>query len=311
MQKKLTIILENLAGGGAERNLTILMNHLAEADWGIDLVLVKKEGKFLENLSPKIKVHGLHARNLIFSLLPLIKYIKRNQPPIVISSLDLMNLITIIAVRIAGVGTKSIIRVANSISKQVRTPIKKRLEKLLLTLIYPLADQIVIVSKDAAFDLSKYANIPLEKIKVIYNPVISPDLIKKTQDIPSHPWFENQSIPVILAVGRLNQQKNFSRLIRVFRKVRDQMETRLLILGEGEEREKLNDLIRLLGLEKDVDMHGFVANPYSYLSNASVFALSSNYEGLPTVLIEALACGCPVVSVDCPSGPSEILDKGK
>ena len=164
---KLTVILENLAGGGAERNLTNLMNYLVDDGWEIDLVLVKKEGEFLNQLSSKIRVHDLKARNLYLGLFPLIRYLKKNKPPVVLSSLDLINLITLLAVRIGQINTKSLIRVANVVSKQKRTPIKKVLEKTLLSVIYPWADQIIIVTKDAAVDLSEYAGVPLERVKVI------------------------------------------------------------------------------------------------------------------------------------------------
>jgi len=253
---KLTIVLENLAGGGAERNLTNLMNYLVDEGWKIDLVLVKKEGEFLNQLSKKVRVHDLQARSLYFSLVPLIWYLKKNRPPVVLSSLDLMNLITLLAVKISRVKTLSIIRIASVISKQIRTPIKKVIEKILLSLIYPWADQIIIVSKDAADDLSEYTGIPREKIRVIYNPVISPSMLNKSKNIPDHPWFGKSSSPIILAVGRLNPEKNFPRLVRVFKKVRDKVDTRLLILGEGEEREKLSAQIKSLGLESVVDMPG-------------------------------------------------------
>lgn len=310
-QNEITIVLENLAGGGAERCLVNLMNYLAEKGWIINLILVKQEGAFLKQLSNRVRIHDLRARNLYFSIFPLIRYLKKNTPAVVLSSLDVMNLITLLAVRLARVDTKTIIQVVNFVSKQKRSPIKKMLEKILLTYLYPWANQIVILSKDAAIDLANYAHIPHEKIRTIYSPVITMEIKKKAKENPPHPWFQDPTIPIILAIGRLNAQKNFSRLLRVFRKIIDETEARLIILGEGEERELLNTEIRSLGLTADVDMPGFVDNPYAFLTNTSVFALSSDYEGLAGVLIEALACGAPIVSVDCESGPREVLNNGK
>jgi glycosyltransferase involved in cell wall biosynthesis len=116
---------------------------------------------------------------------------------------------------------------------------------------------------------------------------------------------------VLVAVGRLHEQKDFQTLLRAFALVRARRSARLIILGEGPERPALEAGVAKLGLTEDVDLPGFVPNPYAFMAGASQFVLSSRYEGLPTVLIEAMACGCPVVSTDCPSGPGEILDNGK
>jgi glycosyltransferase involved in cell wall biosynthesis len=116
---------------------------------------------------------------------------------------------------------------------------------------------------------------------------------------------------VILGVGRLTEQKDFSTLMRAFTCVRAKRAARLVILGEGKLREDLEDLASKLGIQADVEMPGFVENPLQYMARASVLVLSSKYEGLPGVLIQAMACGCPVVSTDCPGGSAEILDNGK
>ncbi|NJS16372.1 MAG: glycosyltransferase [Nostocaceae cyanobacterium CSU_2_110] len=124
-------------------------------------------------------------------------------------------------------------------------------------------------------------------------------------------WFEKNSPPVFLAVGRLTEQKDFSTLIKAFSLVRKEKLARLIILGEGEARGQLEATIKNLGISEDVLLPGFTDNPYAYMYNANAFVLSSRWEGLPTVLIEAMACGCPVVATDCPSGPQEILAAGK
>lgn len=152
--------------------------------------------------------------------------------------------------------------------------------------------------------------IKRERIRVIYNPVITPELFEKA-DVPvDHPWFVKNQPPVIIAVGRLIKQKDFQTLIRAFKIVRREQTARLVILGEGGERAELERLIREIGVGEDVWMPGFVENPYAYMSRADIFVLSSITEGLPTVLIEAVALGIPVVSTDCPHGPREILALG-
>jgi glycosyltransferase involved in cell wall biosynthesis len=151
----------------------------------------------------------------------------------------------------------------------------------------------------------------MEKIKVIYNPVITPELFAKAEEPLDHPWFRPGEPPVVLGVGRLTQAKDFPTLIRAFALVRKERPARLMILGEGEERPKLEALVRELGLEEDVALPGFVGNPYKYIARAGVFVLSSAWEGLPTTLVEALALGTPVVSTNCKSGPEEILEEGR
>jgi glycosyltransferase involved in cell wall biosynthesis len=176
---------------------------------------------------------------------------------------------------------------------------------------YPWADAIVAVSKGVADDLAGAARLPRDRIKVIYNPVVTEVLFRKAEEPLEHPWFLPGCPPVILGVGRLTAAKDFPTLTRAFARVRESQSARLLILGEGKERDSLEKLVRELGLERDVSMPGFVDNPYAYMRRSSLFVLSSAWEGLPTVLIEAMACGCQVISTNCPSGPEEILDGGK
>lgn len=160
-------------------------------------------------------------------------------------------------------------------------------------------------------DLKRVLRFDFPKFRMIYNPIVDEDLFKKANEPISHPFFVDGNFPVVLAVGRLCVQKDFPTLLLAFALVRKELRCRLLILGDGEKRQELLDLAQKLGITEDLDMPGFVKNPYKYIKRASVFVLSSRWEGLPTVLAEAMACGCPVVSTDCPSGPAEILEGGK
>lgn len=176
---------------------------------------------------------------------------------------------------------------------------------------YPWADTISAVSEGVADDLAQVVGIPRERIEVIHNPGVMPELRNKAQAPLDHPWFQPDQPPVVLAVGSLTVQKDFPTLIRSIAHVQETRPVRLLILGEGQDRPELEALVRQLGLEESVSLPGFVANPYAYMARASVFVLSSRWEGLPTVLMEALYCGAPVVATDCPSGPREILRDGQ
>ncbi len=172
------------------------------------------------------------------------------------------------------------------------------------------AQAIVAPSRGVADDLARVTGLPRQRIHVIYNPVVSAALLMQSRLPVDHRWLRGDGVPVIVGMGRLTLQKDFGTLIRAFARVRKQLKSRLLILGEGEERGALQDLSHSLGVTDDVELVGFVANPYAYLSRAELFVLSSRWEGLPGALIEALACGAKVVSTDCPSGPREILNDG-
>jgi glycosyltransferase involved in cell wall biosynthesis len=176
---------------------------------------------------------------------------------------------------------------------------------------YPWADAVTAVSSGVADDLAKAARLPQSLIKVIYNPIVTGELQKKAASVLEHPWFRPGEPPVVLGVGRLTGQKAFSVLIEAFARVRKSQPARLVILGEGEERPMLEALIRQLGVEQDVDLPGFVSNPYTYMAHAALFVLSSRWEGLPTVLVEAMSLRTPVIATDCPSGPREILRDGQ
>jgi glycosyltransferase involved in cell wall biosynthesis len=179
-------------------------------------------------------------------------------------------------------------------------------------LLFPQADHIIAVSNGVAESLTEASGIAPAKIDVIYNPVITPELAEKRCAPLQHPWFAGETrVPVLLAVGRLMAQKQFGDLIEAFARVRADRQAKLIILGEGEERPRLEQKIQSLNLTEDVSLTGFVDNPYAYMANADLFVLSSIFEGLPTVMVEALYCDLPIVATDCPSGPHEILDGGR
>jgi glycosyltransferase involved in cell wall biosynthesis len=176
--------------------------------------------------------------------------------------------------------------------------------------LYPNADEIIAVSNGVADDLAQFLSLPRQRVRVIYNGVVSPEIVSAAHAPLIHPWFVPGAPPVILSVGRLTVAKDYAILIRAFARVLKSRQARLLILGDGEERQALEGLVKSLQLQDDVSLPGSVENPYPYFAHAAVFALSSIWEGLPSVLVEALALGTPVVSTDCASGPREILGGG-
>mgnify|MGYP001312576641 CR=1 FL=1 len=310
---RISIFLASLRGGGAERVMLNVSSGLATKGYPIDLVLVEAVGDYLTEVPPNIRVIDLHSNRSVRSLPRLIRYLHRDQPPILISSLPHISLVALAAKMLARSNTRIIVVEHNTLSQSVRNSVslKGRILPFLMRYCYRQSERIVAVSKGVANDLSTLIKHPINTIDVIYNPVVTPDILEHSYVPLAHPWFIEGEPPVILGIGRLTRAKGFSLLIRAFAKARNNQSARLMILGEGHERPSLEHLIRELDLEHDVALPGFVPNPYNFLKASRLFVLSSFWEGLPTVLIEALACGTPVISTDCPSGPREILQDGR
>jgi len=177
-------------------------------------------------------------------------------------------------------------------------------------LLFASAARVVAVSDGVAASAMTEFGVPREKITTIYNPVVSPDIDRLKSQMPDHPWFLDNGPSIILACGRFKKAKDYPTLVKAFALLSAQRPCRLLILGEGELREQIEALVRELNLQENVSLPGWADNPFAFMFRASLFVLSSRNEGLPGVLIQALACGCPCVSTDCPSGPAEILQDG-
>jgi len=312
-QKRLALFVPSMAGGGAERITLTLARGLAERGYAVDLVLAQAEGPYLTEVPGSVRVVDLGASRVLLSLPALVAYLRRERPQAMLSALRHANIIALWARRLAGVPTRVVVSERDTLSLSVQH-VRSRRGRLMPQLIrrfYPWADGVVAISKGVADDLARMTGIPRQRIQVIYNPVVTPELQAKAQAPLEHPWFKPGEPPVLLGTGRLTAQKDFPTLIQAFARVWQARPVRLLILGEGEERPALEALVRKLGLEPDVSLRGFVKNPYPYMAQASLFVLSSRWEGLGNVLIEALYCGAPLISTDCPSGPREILRDGQ
>ncbi|MCZ7573210.1 MAG: glycosyltransferase [Ardenticatenaceae bacterium] len=310
---KLAIFLPSLNGGGAERAMLNLAHGLAECGYAVDLVLAQAKGPYLSNVHKTIRPVDLKASRVLTSLPALARYLRREQPEALLSALDYANVVALWARRLAGIPCRVVVNEQNTISRSARNSARRRQRIVphLVRRFYPWADYVIGNSQGVADDLSQVIGLPREQIKILYNPVVTPELREKARAPLNHPWFESGQPPIVLAVGRLTKQKDFPTLIRAFAQVRQTRPARLLILGEGPDRPALETLVNQLGLEDDVAMPGFVGNPYAYMSRASLYVLSSRWEGLPTVLIEALYCRTPIIATDCPSGPREILADGR
>lgn len=309
----LALFLPSLEGGGAERVMANLAEGFAGRGVPTDLVLASAKGPYLAQLSGSVRIVDLKAPRVLASALPLARYLRSSRPRALLSGLDYANLVALWAKGLSGSDTRVIVTVHNQLTAPRETPLSRKEVwiRRLMRYAYPRAHRIVAVSDGVADDLSRTVGIPRRLIHTIYNPVVS-EAVRAKGDVPlAHPWFAPGQPPVILAVGRFYEQKDFPTLIRAFARLAPISDSRLLILGDGPQRPQLEALVRQLGLEERVALPGFVDNPYAYLKRSRVFALSSKWEGLPTVLIEALAFGKTIVSTDCKSGPDEILEHGR
>jgi glycosyltransferase involved in cell wall biosynthesis len=258
---------------------------------------------------------------VLFSFFPLRNYLRKEKPDFAVTTLSRLNLIVLMVKATLKIQTRIIIREANTFS--ILTKINNNniewLTYFFAKIFYKRADCIVAVSKGVAKDLIDNLNIPENNIKVIYNPIVDKKIGELAGLEPDLDWFKNKEYPLLIAAGRIAPQKDFETLLRSFEIVFKSVKSRLVIFGayieeEGgsaAEYDKLKKMIARSGLEEYIFFNGFESNLYRYLSRADLFILSSKSEGLPGVLIQALACGCPVISTDCPSGPREILEGGK
>ena len=226
--QKLAIFLSDLMGGGAERVMLNLASGFAEQGYLVDIVLARKEGSYLAQIPSQLRLIDLNASSLLRSLPSLIRYLKQERPVALFSALEDTNIVALLAKQLARVSTSVIVTVHNNLSQESRnaTNLKRRLVPYLVPWFYPWANAVVAVSKGVAQDLVKLG-LRSRNLKVIYNPIITPEFTQKLQQSLEHPWFYQGEPPVILGVGRLNQQKDFSTLIRAFAKVKQQQPARL------------------------------------------------------------------------------------
>lgn len=312
----LALFLPSLAGGGAERMMLNLTRGLVEAGVAVDLVVGDSAGPYLDLVPPGCNLVDLGAGRVMAALPGLVRYLKRMRPEVLLAAMDHANLIALWARALARTQTRVYISVRSNLSQEAaHAPTRAgRWLPRLARIFYRQAQGVIAVSQGVADDIAGLMGAGRVRLVVIPNPVVTPDLAVLASAAPDHPWLETDLVntrhPVILAAGRLSPQKDFPTLIRAFAMLARERNLRLLILGEGPERGALESLVQKLGLTGRVELPGFRVNPFAAMSRAQLFVLSSAWEGLPGVLIQAMACGTPVVSTDCPSGPREVLADG-
>jgi glycosyltransferase involved in cell wall biosynthesis len=279
----------------------------------VDLLGTLVSPKVFEAAPAEMRVVSLNARSFLRSGLPLIRYLRKEKPDVILASGPTLHVLIGFARKIARFRGLVVLRthIETSIYLKERPWWNRWLLLSMMKLSYGFADRIVAASRGAADDLADIVGIDRARVGVLYNPPVDDELFVKAQEPVDHPWIADRRTPIIVTAARLAPQKALDVLLRAFAIVAASRSARLIVLGEGPDREQLEALAAELGIEQLVDFHGAVSNPFSYMSKADLFVLSSAFEGFANVVVEALACGCPVVSTDAPSGPREILDDGK
>jgi glycosyltransferase involved in cell wall biosynthesis len=310
--RSVAMFLPSLDGGGAERVFVELANEFAALGLRVDLLLAAVQGPYLEEVDSRVTIIDLRAGRVMRSLLPLVRYLREASPWVLIAGLDHANIVALLSTLAAGGGTRCVLSV-RSVPSAVHREQPSVRSWLLLQLsraAYRFADAVIVNSHAAASEVARKAGAARERVRVIYNPLDTVALSRLSEGPVPHPWVAPGAPPLILSVGSLSALKDFPTLIGAFAQLRSQRECRLVILGEGPERARLERLVRELHLEADVHLPGFVRNPFTWMSRAAVFVSSSVTEGCPNALMQAMACGARVVSTDCPGGSGEILEGG-
>jgi glycosyltransferase involved in cell wall biosynthesis len=337
-------LLGNLSGGGVQRMTSLLADGLAARGAEVDLVICDARGDLGAQISPAVRMVPLQRSNLVIarltalradpqglaalirplttikyasptlSYLPsLARYLREAHPDSLFSATSYLNIEAVLARRLAGVPTRLVISDRSHFSSgKPRKEWRQRNLVAAMRRAYLQADAITAVSNGVADDIARSLGIARNAITTLYNPTITPDFALRASQPIDHPWFADGAPPVLLGVGRMTFQKDFSTLLRAFARVRQDRPVRLVIIGEANPKQQARFQAEAaeLGVQEAVELLGYLPNPLPYMAHAAMFVLSSRYEGFPNVLLEALACGTPVVSTACPSGPSEILDDG-
>jgi glycosyltransferase involved in cell wall biosynthesis len=312
--KKLLFVIPALTGGGAERVLLTIINNLDIEKYEITLVLFNKEGDLIKNLKNNIKIIIYQKRNkysLVKLILQLRNTIKSFNKVTVISFLHYTNIISVISCLCLKKKPKLILCEHSNHRKYLPESKLWYFRKLFMKYTYKKADQIVAISREMRENLIIDFKLNPHKVNVIYNPIPIEEISQLAKDKSNIFSLKSDKKRKIIAAGRLARVKRFDRLIRSFAIVRKELDVSLLIMGQGELLNELKELTNRLNINEDVIFLGFQKNPYAWISIADIFVLSSDYEGFPMVILESMACGTPVISSDCSTGPREIISNGE
>ena len=319
----LSILIPSFEKGGIERSILRISKEMCNLGWKIDLLVIDINPD-MKNLIDGPEIIYLSKRNFfrlfrfiiprsiyfnIASFWGLIRYLKKEQPNSLMTARNAP--LGVLVKFFLKIRTQIIIREPLNISSMLKdkSVLIRSFNFMIKKFVYKYSDKVIAISDGVAQDLIKNFNLSPNKVRVIYNPSADPEIKNLSNENVTHPWFQID-IPIIIGIGRLAYQKDFSTLIKAFSILRKEKDCKLIIIGEGSERSKIESLISKENLKDDIELMGFQVNPWKYLSKSNLFVLSSLWEGFGNVIVESMYLGTPVISTDCPSGPREILKNG-
>jgi glycosyltransferase involved in cell wall biosynthesis len=303
-------ISATLGGGGAERALVNIINHLDRNKFSPNLVLFRRTGEFLDEIAKDVPIYELQSSDSRFLLRNFTRIRKLSQlflsikPRLVMSLQWHVNIISLLAIKPVSNKVSIIINHQNTPSMASITDNRRKKLWPAMKWVYRWADRVVIISRGIAHELQQNASVNADKLVLIPNPIS----LDRIYDLSKEKVHLNGLASIIaISVGRLVPQKNYPLLIKAIALVLVKHKIELFILGQGPEEERINQLAQELGIRDHIHLLGFKSNPYAYMKKADLFIISSLYEGFGNVIIEAMSLGLPVISTDCPYGPAEIL----
>ena len=306
-RRRVLFLLPSLGGGGAERVMVTLASRLDRARFEAHVAVLQRTGPYITELPPDVSLHDLAARRLRYAVVALVRLVRKLRPAVVLSNIGEMNLLVLLCRPLLPRGVQLLVRETMVVSAWLAQEVKHpRIVGALYPRLYPKADRIVCQCDAMLRDLEVNFGMPPAKMVRIYNPV-DVERVRTLADGGASPYFGPG--PHLLASGRLVRMKGFDLLLQAMAEVAQARPAAdLTILGEGALEGELRTMAHTLGIEAKVRFAGFQTNPYPWMKHADLFVLSSRYEGLPNVMLEALALGTPVVGTDCPGGVREILE---
>lgn len=312
--QRIALFFATSGHSGVDRIASHLVPELARRGYAVDLLKIDGHGPHLDPFPAGVRRIQLGTKHVYSALPAVIRYLRRERPTVLFTDKDRVNRTALIAARLAGVDTRVIVGTGTTLSVELanRGWLDRHMQIWSVRYLYPLAYNVIVTSRGVADDMARFTGLDRSLITPAPPPTIDPQRVEKAMENPPiHSWLRDGGPPVILGVGELSGRKDYATLMRAFAELRKKRSCRLVLLGEGGKRSQLEELAQSLGIAGDVDMPGFVEDPYPYMARAGVFAHASRWEGLGMVLAEALATGTPVVSTDCPNGPREILAEGR
>ena len=289
-----------------------LANEFSRQGHDVDLALAAAEGPFLTEVLSAVRVVDLRSRGVMKAMGPLARHLRAEHPGAVLAGLEHANIAAVGARMLSFTRTRTVVSTRGVPTMlAVEAGARSRVVLGVARVTYRLADAVIANSHGVADDMARHLHLPRERIQVIYNPLDLEAIAARSQAEVAHPFAAPGAAPLVLAVGRLSPLKDFATLVRAFALVRTRRPCRLAILGEGVEGDALAALARELGVTADVAFPGFDPNPFAWMRRAKVFVSSSLSEGCPNALMQALACGTPVVTTDAVGGSAEIVERGR